>query len=151
VGDLAQIPEGELRALFGKHGAWMARQAQGIDRQPVETERELKSASHERTFSQDVSDLDTLKKSLWKMSQGVAGRLDRYGLAAGTIAVKLRYSDFTTLGRQMSLSVPTNDPQEIYRAALALLERVWESGQPVRLLGVAGRDLAPPSGQLSLW
>jgi DNA polymerase-4 len=66
------------------------------------------------------------------------------------VSIKLRYSDFTTLTRQMQLAVPTDDKQEIYRAALALLRRAWERGRPVRLLGVAGRGLTPPVGQLPL-
>ena len=72
------------------------------------------------------------------------------GLAAGTVGIKLRYADFTTLSRQMTLSVPTDDAREIYRAALVLLERAWKRGRPVRLLGVAGRHLSPPVGQLPL-
>jgi DNA polymerase-4 len=72
-------------------------------------------------------------------------------MAAGTVAIKLRYFDFTTLTRQMRLSVPTDDEREIYRAALVLLRRAWQRGRPVRLLGVAARELSPPTGQLALW
>jgi nucleotidyltransferase/DNA polymerase involved in DNA repair len=81
----------------------------------------------------------------------VAQQLQRAGLAAGTIAIKLRYADFSTLTRQMTLPLPVDDETEINRVALTLLERAWERGRPVRLLGVAGRNLCPPSGQLSLW
>jgi len=51
-------------------------------------------------------------------------------MAAGTVAIKLRYADFTTLTRQMSLAVPTDDEQEIYRAARVLLDRAWQQGRP---------------------
>ncbi len=77
-------------------------------------------------------------------------RLKRAELAAGTVAIKLRYADFTTLTRQMQLAVPTDDERTIYRAALILLRRAWQRDRPVRLLGVAGRDLSPPAGQLPL-
>ena len=151
VGELAQVAEADLRARFGSQGAEMARQALGIDHRPVVTEHERKSVSQERTFSRDLSDRQALKQQLWRMCQGVAEHLKRTDLAASTIALKLRYADFTTLGRQMTLSVPTDDEVEIYRAALALLERAWQPGRPVRLLGVAARQLSPPLGQLSLW
>jgi DNA polymerase-4 len=72
-------------------------------------------------------------------------------MAAGTIAIKLRYADFTTLTRQMKLMVPTDDERTIYRAALRLLRKNWQRGRPVRLLGVAASDLTPPVGQLRLW
>ncbi len=151
VGDLVGLPEELLRERFGRHGAHMARQARGLDRRPVFTEREAKSVSHETTFSRDLTDVTAMKKQLWRLSQGVAQRLQRSELAAGTVAIKLRYSDFTTLTRQTTLSVPTADERVIYRAALTLLRRAWQRGRPVRLLGVAGRHLSPPVGQLSLW
>lgn len=151
VGQLADLPEDELKKRFGQHGKAMKWQARGIDRRTVTVSRERKSVSQERTFDRDIADLNTLKKQLWKMSQGVARYLERRELTAGTVAIKIRYADFTTFTRQMNLAVPTSDPKEIYGAALALLQKAWKPGRPIRLLGVAGRDLAPPTGQLTLW
>jgi DNA polymerase-4 len=150
VGELAGLEEGALDARFGSHGAEMARRARGIDERPVTTERERKSVSQETTFARDLRSADALKEQLERLSQGVAEHLERAELAAGTVAIKLRYTDFTTLTRQMSLSVPTDDAREIYRAALVLLGRVWERDRAVRLLGVAARNLCPPAGQLPL-
>jgi len=150
VGELARLPEEELGAHFGKQGVEMAQRARGIDGRPVVTEHERKSVSQERTFARDLRDAQALKRELWQLSQGVARHLQRAELAAGTIAIKLRHADFTTLTRQMRLAVPTDDERVIYRAARTLLRRAWQRGQPVRLLGVAGRDLAPPAGQLPL-
>ena len=82
-------------------------------RAPVVTEYEVKSVSQERTFSQDLSDLRELKVKLWSLSQGVAKYLKRADVAAGTIAVKLRHADFTTLTRQMRLAVPTDNERAI--------------------------------------
>ncbi len=151
VGELSRVPEAELRARFGKHGAQMARQARGVDRRPVVVERERKSVSQERTFSHDLRDPRALCRQLWRLSRGVADHLQRAGLAAGTVTIKLRYADFSTLTRQTSLSVPTDDERRIYRVALSLLRRAWQRGRPVRLLGVAARDLVPPPGQLPLF
>jgi DNA polymerase-4 len=151
VGDLARLSEQELAARFGEHGAAMAKRARGIDRRLVVTEHERKSVSRERTFSRDLRELEALKKQLWKLSQSVAQRLERAGVAAGTITIKLRYDDFETLTRQMSLDVPTDDDVQIYRAALVLLKQAWECERPVRLLGVGGGDLVPPTGQMSLF
>jgi len=151
IGDLARLPEDELRTRFGRHGAEMARQARGIDERPVVTEHERKSVSQETTFARDLRDAEALRKHLWQLSQGVAQWLKEEGLAAGTIAIKLRYADFTTLTRQMKLAAPTDDAREIHRAVAILFERAWQRGRPVRLLGVAGRNLSPPAGQLPLF
>jgi DNA polymerase-4 len=150
VADLLKLPEEDLWARFGRQGAEMARMARGVDERPLVTEREPKSVSQETTFNRDIADPNFLRGQAWQLSQGVSEHLKHQGMAAGTVAIKLRYFDFTTLTRQMRLSVPTDDEREIYRAALALLRRAWQRGRPVRLLGVAARELSPPTGQLSL-
>jgi DNA polymerase-4 len=151
VADLVKLPEEELRSRFGRQGVEMVRMARGIDERPLVTEHEPKSVSQETTFNRDIADPNFLRRQAWQLSQGVSRHLKRQGTAAGTVAIKLRYHDFTTLTRQMRLSVPTDDEREIYRAALVLLRRAWQRGRPVRLLGVAARELSPPTGQLSLW
>jgi DNA polymerase-4 len=150
VGDLAQVSESDLVKRFGKHGAGMARRARGIDHRPVVTEHERKSVSREKTFRHDLQALNDLKRVLWRLSKSVARRLGRAEAAAETIAIKLRYADFETLTRQMTLEVPTRDEIEIYRAALVLLEETWDRERAVRLLGVGGHNLSPPTGQLRL-
>jgi DNA polymerase IV len=151
VGDLALVDEAELQARFGQYGLDLARRARGIDTRPVSSEHETKSVSQERTFHRDVRDPQVLAQQLQHLSQGVAHRLERHGLAAATIGLKIRYADFTTLSRQMTLDVPTDDEQVIYQAASTLFRRTWKPGRAIRLLGVAGRNLSPPPGQLSLW
>jgi DNA polymerase-4 len=151
VGRLVQLPEEELRARFGQHGVAMARQARGIDERPVVTEHRRKSVSQERTFAHDLKDVERLRRQLWQLSQGVARRLRKAELAASTVAIKLRYADFTTLNRQMKLAVPTDDERTIYQAAVTLLKRAWQHGRPVRLLGVMVRNLSSPAGQLPLF
>ncbi|MGD2103725.1 MAG: DNA polymerase IV [Anaerolineae bacterium] len=151
AGDLARIPPHRLEAHFGDHGAAMARRARGLDGRPVSTEHERKSVSRETTFSRDLRELNHLKQQLWRLSQSVARRLERAGMVAGTITIKLRYQDFETLNRQMTLDVPTDEEIRIYRAALVLLDQTWDRGRPVRLLGVGGDCLSQPTGQLPLF
>ncbi len=150
VGELARLPEEELRARFGLHGTALAQQARGSDERPVDPEHELKSISQERTFRRDLTDPDSLQRHLLHLSQRVAERLASADLVAGTIAIKLRYADFTTLTRQTTLAVPTAEAEVVYQAAQALLERAWQRSRPIRLLGVAARRLSPPVGQLRL-
>jgi DNA polymerase-4 len=151
VGDLSRVPETDLRARFGRQGAVLVRQAKGIDARPLSTSHVAKSVSHERTFSSDLSDPDALKEQIQHLSELVAQRLVKSSFTAQTVGIKLRYSDFTTLTRQMSLDVPTDDERQIFQAAMTLLQRAWKRGRPVRLLGVSARHLTSPAGQLPLW
>lgn len=151
VGDLAQVPEDELRSRFGHMGAHMAKQARGIDNSHVVALRQARSVSHETTFARDVRDPGTLEESLAHLGARVAGRLRKMNLVASTLAVKLRYFDFSTLSRQMTFPVPTDDEHQIQCAALFLFRRIWDKRRPVRLVGVSVHRLSATTGQLSLW
>jgi DNA polymerase-4 len=152
IGDLARWKEVDLIRQFGKHGHDLARRARGIDDRPVETEHEVKSVSQETTFAQDVGDGTVLQRTLWQLSQKVGDRLRRNGLSGTTVKIKLRWADFTTLTRQMTLEHPTNLDREIYAAARQLFDKTWPPGKRVRLVGVgvSGFELLP-ARQLCLW
>ena len=151
IGELAAQPQDDLMRRFGKNGADLSLRAQGIDARPVETEYEVKSISRETTFAQDVSDSQTLHWTLRTLADSVGRRLRRAGLSGTTVKLKLRWSDFTTLTRQVTLGEPTDQDGAIYEAALRLFEQAWEHGRPVRLLGVGVSGLEEPIRQLGLW
>ncbi len=151
IGGLAGWPEQDLARRFGKHGADLARRARGIDERPVESQREAKSISKETTFAQDVGNGAALRETLRVLSEGVGRRLRRKRLSGATVRLKLRWADFTTLTRQVTLPQPTDQDGEVYGAARALFDQAWQPGRRVRLLGVGVSGLQPSVRQLSLW
>jgi DNA polymerase-4 len=152
IGELADCPAEELVRLFGKHGAGLSCYAHGSDDSPIVTEHEAKSISQETTFARDVRDPEALRKTLRQLSEQVGRALRKAGLKGRTVKLKLRWHDFTTLTRQVTLSAPCDLDEEIYQAALGLFEGVWKPGGLVRLLGVGVSHFeAPPARQLSLW
>lgn len=151
IGDIARWPEKELIRLFGENGRDLSRHAKGIDNRPVVTERETKSVSQEVTFSVDVRDDKVLQKTIREQSARVASQLRKNGLAGSTIKLKIRWPDFTTLTRQMTLGHRTDQDDEIAKAALELMKSVRKSNQAVRLIGVGVSGLGAPIRQLSLW
>jgi DNA polymerase IV len=151
IGDIARRSEETLARHFGSFGYDLARHARGIDDRPVVTTHEVKSISQETTFARDVSDQDSLQRTLRVQSEQVGRRLRRHGLGGTTVKLKLRLPDFTTLSRQTTLRQPTDRDDEIYQAASALFEKNWHWGQPIRLLGVGVSGLGPMVRQLSLW
>ena len=72
-------------------------------------------------------------------------------MAGTTVRIKLRWPDFTTLTRQVTLPQPTDQDEQIYRTALDLLGRVRAKGQAVRLIGVGVSGLGAPLRQMELW
>jgi len=151
IGDIARWSEHELMSRFGKVGRDMWQHANGIDYRAVDTSSEAKSISKEVTFTTDVRDEYNLKVTLRRLSDGVGRQTRKSGLYGSTVKIKLRWSDFTTLTRQMTLNNPTDRDDEIYACAEELLERYWEKGKPVRLIGVGLSGFVEPNRQLGLW
>lgn len=151
IGDIARWPEKELVSLFGENGRDLWRHANGIDNRPIATEYETKSVSQETTFNVDIRDEKHLLKTLREQSHDVALQLRKNDLAGKTVKIKIRWPDFTTLTRQVTLPTLTDNEDEIYRAAVKLLNAVRKPDQAVRLIGVGVSGIGAPVRQLSLW
>ena len=151
IGDIAAWPEEDLVRRFGASGRALAAHARGIDDREVETAHETRSISREITFDRDVRDGALLRRTLRRLSDEVGRQTRKEGLAGMTIKIKLRWSDFTTLTRQVTRPAPTDQDNEIAAAALELFERHWPAGRPVRLIGVGISGFTAPGRQLGLW
>ncbi len=151
IGDLANISETQLAKKFGKNGFDLVRHARGIDDRPVVTEHDIKSISEEVTFDHDIRDEKILLDTLRGLSEGVGKQMRRENIIGTTFRLKLRWPDFTTLTRQVTVSQPVDQDTIIYEAARALFYRVWSPGKAVRLLGVGMSGLSQGVRQLTLW
>jgi DNA polymerase IV len=151
IGDIARRPPADLVRWFGENGRDLARRACGVDESPVVSEHTVKSVSQETTFVRDVRDDKALATTLRELSAEVGHRLRQAGIAGSTVRIKLRWPDFTTLTRQVSLPQPTDQDEQIYATALNLLGKVRTKGQAVRLIGVGVSGLGAPLRQLELW
>lgn len=151
IGDIAKRNQQYLVHHFGKNGYDMWQHAQGIDNRPVEPEQETKSISNEITFTKDLRNGDELRQVLRDLGENVGRRLRKSNLSGRTIYIKLRWSDFTTLTRQMTLANATQDDSIIVKEAIKLFNRNWPQGKAVRLIGVGVSNLEDSTHQLSLW
>jgi DNA polymerase-4 len=98
----------------------------------------------------DVTDGADLRRTLQEQAAGVSQELRRKRLTATTVKLKLRWSDFATITRQLTAPQPTDDAAQIYSAAARLLATAWQ-GEPVRLIGVGVSGLGALPRQLGLW
>lgn len=151
VGDVAAWSEAALQARLGKLGGEIWRRAQGIDFRPVLSEYEAKSISKEVTFPADIADEAELKLTLRRLADGVGRGARKAGLAGTTIKLKLRWTDFSTLSRQVTLASATDQDRHIYECAVALFDQTWIAGAPVRLIGVGISGFGASNRQLGLW
>ena len=126
-----------LKKEFGRHGEQLWQLAHGRDERKVTPDSEVKSISQETTFATDISDLGVLQAVALDLTEGVCYRLRRAGLNGGTVTLKIRFGDFSTLTRARSLGEASNATGDIWHLADALLRREL-AGKPfsVRLIGV---------------
>lgn len=147
IGELAAADHAFLVRQFGKsYGAWLAQAAQGRDESPVVTHRDVKSVSSETTFERDLhprTDREELSRILLGLCERVARDLARKECKGKTIGIKLRFDDFRTLTRDVTLECATADAEAIRQAARACLKRVTFD-RKLRLLGVRVGSLVRP-------
>ena len=151
LGELAACSDAYMVSHFGNHGPDLSKSARGVDSNPVVVEYEAKSISQETTFDRDTSDLVYLRQVLRRLSAQVGYRLRQAGVQAGVVRIKLRWSDFSTHTRQISVQPPTDQDGVIFQSANELMMTLWESGRQVRLLGVGTASLQEPARQMNLW
>ncbi|GAB2880393.1 DNA polymerase IV [Uliginosibacterium flavum] len=139
IGELAAADPLWLQEQFGRsYGSWLHEAAHGIDERPIVTHSEPKSVSRETTFEHDLharQDRSQLSEIFTRLCVRVAEDLMRKEVLGKTIGIKLRYDDFSTITRDITLPEATADAATIRRAAGECLKRV-PLQRRLRLLGV---------------
>ena len=134
-----------LEPVFGRFTQKTRDRASGIDNRPVVAAREEKSISAEETYDTDLATREDMDRELLRLTERTAARLRKAALAAGTVQIKIRQSDFKTYTRQRRVRPPANGTDQIYAVVRELLG-TWlgrNPGAKIRLFGVGGSDLAP--------
>ncbi|MDP3720565.1 MAG: DNA polymerase IV [Acidobacteriota bacterium] len=132
----------DLEAVVGSLAPWLIDLAHGRDERRVEPNRPSKSSSSERTYASDLSGMSEIRQEIDKMARDVAAWLQKRGITARTVTIKVRYDDFTTVTRSHSTPQMTDDAEAIATRALALLAKTEAGARPVRLLGVGVHNLS---------
>lgn len=154
IGQLRGLTAGQLTDLLGNSGEHFWQLAHGIDPRAVVPDRDAKSISHETTFAADIHDDEILQDWLAELVGQVARRLRGDDLKGRTIEIKVRYADFQTVTRSLTLREPTNITSELWTAAQSLfVQKIAAPHPPVRLLGfgVSGIGQAAAPRQTGLF
>jgi len=145
IADLAAADPALLQEHFGRsYAQWLLDAANGVDERPVVTHSEPRSISRETTFERDLharQDKEALNKVFADLCAQVAADLQRKGYRARTIGIKLRYEDFITVTRDLTLPLATDEAAAIRRAASTCLRRI-PFEKRLRLLGVRATTLS---------
>lgn len=136
VGDLASRSAAQAGRLLGSHGEFLHEMARGIDDREIVTEYERKSVGAETTFATDLPDGAELRAELARIAREVDRRIEHAAVRPLTVALKVRYANFRTITRQVSLKEPIVDARQIEELTAQLLDAVVAEGDRFRLLGV---------------
>lgn len=136
VADVAATPLSTLQRALGVTGANLHALAWGIDPRPVTPAHQEKSIGAEETFAVDTHDDEILTRELLRLSHRVAARMRQGGFSGRTVALKVKYADFSAISRSRTLGAGTDSAATIYGAAVALLQGLGPRSQAVRLIGV---------------
>jgi DNA polymerase-4 len=151
VAELAGLDEDTARrALGAASGSHLRSLALGLDDRPVVPDQRPKSIGHEETFARDHHRAETLHHELVRLGDSVATRLRASGMAGRTVTIKVRFGDFRTITRSVTLAAAVDTGPDVIRAASGLLAKV-DPAPGVRLLGIHVSQLSDHAArQLSL-
>ncbi|TFH64437.1 MAG: DNA polymerase IV [Candidatus Zixiibacteriota bacterium] len=139
IGDLARVDAQRLRRELGVKGVYLAGRARGVDDSIVlddNSRPDEKSISHEYTFERDTSDLNQIHATILALTEKVVVRMQKGEWLAGTVALRVRFSDFKTITRQKAIREPTDELHSIFLTVRGLLPSEDVVLQGVRLVGV---------------
>lgn len=136
----------DLSRHFGSTAEHYWRISRGIDERPVEPNRERKSIGAEETFETDINDFATAREALGPITAKVATRAARQGVLGHTVTVKVKFSDFQQITRQVTLRNPIREVYDLTTVTEQLLAEVFPC-RPVRLLGASLSSLIPEDAQ----
>ena len=152
IGDLAKWPSQLLKQMFGIYGEVLNLHANGIDGSLVTTLGRAKSISRETTFTQDTIDVRFIKANLRYLSERAGAALRHEGKSARCISLKLRYADFETINRSLTIKQPANTNEAIFEVGKTLLDKALaQRRQMVRLIGIGVSNLVSSQKQLDMF
>jgi len=150
VSVVQQMPVEMMVSALGANGMTIWKRAHGIDNPPLIPFHERKSISTERTFNKDTIDTEKLRTTIFAMAENLAFQLRRADKLAGTLSIKIRYSDFNTYSKQTKITYSSAD-HTIIPKALELFEKLYNRRLLVRLVGVKFTDIVSGNYQINLF
>jgi DNA polymerase-4 len=142
--DLKQKSLPDLIRLFGKNGNFFYDICRGIDNRPVNPERIRKSFGKERTFEEDLMNLEDIHSTLQNITDMIWHDLVRTGVKGKTLTIKIKYADYQQITRSKTFSNDIESDRQIYNTAREVLDSLFLEGNRIRLLGITLSNLRQP-------
>ena len=149
--DLKKRSREDLVRYFGKAGTYFFDIVHGRDRRPVRPDRIRKSIGKETTLSEDIDDTGRMEEILEALAQRVADALQRENREGLTVTLKLKYHDFQTATRSVTLAKPVDGADDILQQVHHLLSCTKAGRKKVRLLGITVSNFTDVEERNGVW
>jgi DNA polymerase-4 len=150
VASLGNMPLKFLISAFGKNGVSLWNKANGVDHSPVVPHTEQKSISTESTFEENSIDVKRMKSILITMVEKVAFQLREQKKLTSCITVKIKYANFDTKTKQIHIPYTASD-HIILRVIQELFDKLYQQGNPIRLVGVRLSNFVHGNQQINMF
>lgn len=138
-----------LAENFGSSADYLYKASRGVDHRPVRPNRIRKSVGAERTYPEDLSQLDILQEAVVSIAEEVWMRSQKNGCQGKTATLKIKFNDFQQITRAMSLDHLFGSEAELREVLLGLLQKEWPLRRPVRLVGAQLSGLVHQARQVA--
>lgn len=129
-------PTSVLRGSKSWLAHYLVALANGSDDQVMRYDRVERSISRDTTFWHDTKDSEFIESTLYYLTERCCKTLRERSQVAATVTTKVRFSDFTTLQKQSTLTLPTSNEEGIFGAARKMLRMLLPLCRMIRLVGV---------------
>jgi len=148
--DMQEYDEEIIFKRLGKRGLELLNYARGIDERPVAYDLKAHSIGEENTFSKDIDDINILHSKLGEYSRDICQRIKANNYLLQTITVKIKYEDFASETRSITLKVPTDKEEVVEDMACFILMNKFNISKKVRLLGLTVSNFIYPNEPIQL-
>ncbi len=135
IGDIQKLPEDYFTVAFGKYGADLWNKASGKGTEYLGSSQERKSISKETTFEIDIVDKKEIEAIIFELTGKVCQSLRNRNWFTSTVGIKLRYSDFVTITRDVTIK-PTDDDKIVFDSVVRLFRNAYTRRVGIRLIGI---------------
>lgn len=151
IGSLAALSADDLRILFGRAGARLFEQANGVDFEPVISAKPQTGKAYGRVLTPDTNDVEVLLSHALRLAEQASMELRAERLNATRLVLTLEYADYKKTTTALRVSQPSCEEQKIKAAVRTLLERGLKRRVSVRILTLQITGTIPHVRQLSLF
>lgn len=152
IGDLANFKDlNLLKEVIGENNATsLYAHANGIGSNEVDINRfnDVSSISNSQTFDHDEYAIDNMKLVMKLITNTMCNRMEKQSLKAYNFTLQLKYNNFKTTSKSVTLKNPTSDSRQIYKLFEQIFDDFYDESFPLRLIGVAANKVIVANEEL---